>query len=51
MDPILSIHLIEAPNEDDFYENRLETDLIRPIAQFSGISFTPHMVMNRGLLS
>ena len=47
MDPILAIHLIEAPNEDDFYENRLETDLIRPIAQFSGISFTAHIVMNR----
>ncbi len=47
MAPILAIHLIEAPNEDDFYENRLETDLIRPIAQFSGISFTPHIVMNR----
>lgn len=47
MDPILAIHLIEAPNEDDFYENRLETNLIRPMAQFCGISFTPHIVMNR----
>ncbi len=47
MEDILSIHLIEAPDEDDFYENRLETDLIRPIAQFCNISFTPHIVMNR----
>ena len=47
MENLLAIHLIEAPNEDDLYENRLEKNLIKPIAQFCGISFTPHIVLNR----
>lgn len=47
MEGILSIHLIEAPDGDDFYEDRQETHIIRPIAQFCNISFTPHIVLNR----
>ena len=47
MGSILAIHLIESPDYDDFYANRLETDLIRPIAQFCDIPFTARTVLSR----
>ena len=47
MGSILAIHLIESPDYDDFYANHLETDLIRPIAQFCDIPFTARTVLSR----
>ena len=47
MKSILHIYLIEAPGGQDFYDDQLETDLIRPIAQFCDIPFTAHTVLNR----
>lgn len=47
MGSTLAIHLIESPDYDDFYANHLETDLIRPIAQFCDIPFTARTVLSR----
>ena len=51
MESILDIYLIESPDEDDFYANHLETDLIRPIAELYKIPFTAHTVLNREYFS
>ncbi|MXX38137.1 MAG: hypothetical protein F4Z85_08750 [Gemmatimonadetes bacterium] len=47
MGSILAIHLIESPNYKDFYANRIEADLIRPIAQFCDIPFTARTVLSQ----
>ena len=51
MESILDIYLIESPDEDDFYANHLEIDLIRPVAQLYEIPFTAHTVLNREYFS
>ena len=51
MESILDIYLIESPDENDFYANHLEIDLIRPIAELYKIPFTAHTVLNREYFS